>query len=411
MNTAYSQWNFIQYLHHNLPYPNSSENVVKTCFLSANTGYYASHYSAIHSNTYTIYKTTDGWNTSTAMYSHGGDYYPDYLMDMCFLNETTGFKLCGNMFLVVSKTTNSGSSWTDVPNNTYTWLVSKISYPNENIGYYLASRDYQSSLINVIVSNNGFCTVDSLSDLYRNAYEIDFVNDSTGFIFCRDTAQNYICIQSTDSAKTWNTVLTSGPEKLMNIQFASPHTGYIAGRNGTLYKSVDSGQNWNPIATNASQLVNSLYFVNDSTGFLACNNGLLIKTMDGGISWSAENTGITNDIQQIYFANESTGYFLDNKGQMYKKSSLGIDEHNYNSPISNEVELFPNPASKMLNIRYGKSEQAFSFQILNQAGLAVSKTVRIRSGNYLDIDNLKPGVYFLKIESNEGLTLKKFVKL
>jgi len=178
-----------------------------------------------------------------------------------------------------------------------------------------------------------------------------------------------------------------------------------------LYKSVDSGQSWNPIATNTSQLVNSLYFVNDSLGFLACNNGLLIKTMNGGISWSTENTGITNDIKQVYFANESTGYFLDNKGQMYKKSSVGIDEHNYNNPISNEVELFPNPASKMLNIRYGKSEQAFSFQILNQAGLAVSKTVRIRSGNYLNIDNLKPGVYFLKIESNEGFTLKKFVKL
>lgn len=414
MVPASAQWSFIINLDNAIPYPNTNETVAKICFLSSDTAYYASNYSGIHNGVYTIYKTVDGWNTMKKMYSEGENYDSHHLYDMIFLNETIGYKLSGGMFSGVYKTTNSASTWNEVPNNTSTYLITHIAYPKEDLGFYIERRSYSSPMMNVIASDSGNCTINPLSDAYRNGYALNFINDSTGFMLCRDTTQNYICIQTTDSARTWQEVLISATDQLKNIQFISPNNGFIFSKNGIVYKSTDGGGSWSPLPAGVSQSVNSSYFVNDTLGYLACDGGVIMKTNDGGSNWQTQNTGSNYKIIQVYFADDGTGYCLDSEDNLYKALPTGLGWAKISGSTDDFLQIYPNPTEEMITVQLNAMSQsldAFNVHIYNHLGKVVSQKSVYNGSNQMDVSHLSPGIYFLRVEGVESTMTKRFIKL
>ena len=70
------------------------------------------------------------------------------------------------------------------------------------------------------------------------------------------------------------------------------------------------------------------------------------------------------------------------------------------------VKLFPNPSENSLVL---DTEHFFErFTILSTDG-RILKSQALKEGN-IDISQLKPGIYFLQLESAQGNTVKKFVK-
>ncbi len=72
------------------------------------------------------------------------------------------------------------------------------------------------------------------------------------------------------------------------------------------------------------------------------------------------------------------------------------------------INIYPNPAKDRLFI-----DQAFSearIEIINVQGSLLAQ-VQLQSGkNELSVEELKPGIYFLRIETPEGAAMKKFIK-
>jgi len=76
------------------------------------------------------------------------------------------------------------------------------------------------------------------------------------------------------------------------------------------------------------------------------------------------------------------------------------------------ISIYPNPVTNQLNIEFGVStsvnEQIQRISILNITGKIV-KTI-VSNNNTIDVSNLTKGIYFLQIQTENGMAVSKFIK-
>lgn len=80
-------------------------------------------------------------------------------------------------------------------------------------------------------------------------------------------------------------------------------------------------------------------------------------------------------------------------------SVLGIDDYK----LSNAIEIYPNPSSNFIQLKNSVEEK--NFTIYNELGMETMKGTNL--DNRINIQNLSPGIYFLKFENTNAI---KFIK-
>jgi photosystem II stability/assembly factor-like uncharacterized protein len=408
VDSAMAQWNMVYELVPSSPY---NEHFGKLCFLSSENAFFMTSWNGIHAAGYSIKSTSDGFNTVRKVFEEGGNYDEMHCTDFFFINENIGYKLSGyGPFASAVKTIDGGRHWTNVPNNVYLHLSLKLFYLNENFGYYLLAQNDLYRNFEVIASDSGSCTTYPVSDSYILPSEFIFTNDSTGYILCKDTSQNYICLQSTDSAKTWNEVLNSASNKMQGMHFPSSQVGYIITQNGTIYRTEDGGHNWNASPTNATGQLTSVYFVDETNGYIAGMNGLLMHTINGGQTWTTENTGITENIKQLYFSDSGVGYIRTESAKLFKNGTNGVENPEVTDEESDCIGIYPNPAKDKLTFSICTPNQIVSAWIISNQGTIITQWNMLSNKSQLDVSQLKPGVYLLQVEINNTTLTKRFIK-
>jgi len=82
-------------------------------------------------------------------------------------------------------------------------------------------------------------------------------------------------------------------------------------------------------------------------------------------------------------------------------------EHNY---IENQIEIYPNPSSNILNLRFKNYSQYKKINIYNSLGKKVYTFLPHKNLYSIDIKTLKSGIYFLKSENlDKKYIIKRFV--
>lgn len=136
-----------------------------------------------------------------------------------------------------------------------------------------------------------------------------------------------------------------------------------------------------------------------------------------GNSNSEKNYAITdeNPFSGIsYYRLKTTD--LDNTYSYSEIISVNILQENKMESKINMINIFPNPATDLINIVYDYSEsQHITLTIIDFQGktvLAPVKHMSVKGNNILTIDvgDLKAGIYFVKIFNNKSFTVGKFVK-
>ncbi|MBO9203751.1 MULTISPECIES: Ig-like domain-containing protein [Niastella] len=74
------------------------------------------------------------------------------------------------------------------------------------------------------------------------------------------------------------------------------------------------------------------------------------------------------------------------------------------------VQILPNPASNEMVIRYGNMGDRFDVTIMNMNGGVAYTAPAILSGQHINIVNLRPGMYFVKINTGKETITRKFIK-
>ncbi len=97
------------------------------------------------------------------------------------------------------------------------------------------------------------------------------------------------------------------------------------------------------------------------------------------------------------FEVQKTNLYINTTGQ------LNV-ENNSNSEI--KILIFPNPTHKILNIQTDPSISIANFTILNISGQEIFHSDK----KEIDVSYLLSGIYFIKIETQQGTITKKFIK-
>lgn len=267
----------------------------------------------------------------------------------------------------VYKSINGGSSWI---------AISQVFGSNLN---ELKITPSNNNIIYTSLGSNLYKTIDG------GATDWIQLTGFTGNI-------NSIAIHPTDSNKI--AIATTGAQKV--------------------YVSTDGGVNWTSYLFdlpnfNASALV---WQNNADNGlYLGMNYGVYYIDDTTSNSWQPYSNNLPNVIineleinvatNKIYAGTYGRGLW---KSDLFE-SSLSVDEFGLNS-----ISMYPNPATKELNLTWNKSD-IVSVKIYNSIGKLIyySKNNNLLNSLKIDISNLSTGLYFVKMNNNNAIITKKLL--
>ncbi|MCG2419458.1 T9SS type A sorting domain-containing protein [Aequorivita sp. F47161] len=225
-----------------------------------------------------------------------------------------------------------------------------------------------------------------------------------------------------DGGSNWTDVSTGVPNRWVTKVLASredPNTvyltlsGYRFGEGvGHVYKSNDLGNNWFDISSTLPDIpVNDLE--QDSFGnlFVATDVGVL-ATNDEGVNWTVLGENLPSVVVTDLFIHEGSQFlFAATFGRSSYKIDISDDILNLNeNSFSSEVKVFPNPATEIVTVSLKNTSEKASLIVYDVMGRTVKqqdfkgeKEVR------LSVENLQPGIYYLKIYEGKKQTTKKLI--
>ncbi|WP_298764077.1 T9SS type A sorting domain-containing protein [uncultured Polaribacter sp.] len=127
---------------------------------------------------------------------------------------------------------------------------------------------------------------------------------------------------------------------------------------------------------------------------------------------SFEQNGNTNIrvFNNFNFENQEFGIELGGNCLSYQMSwkiednTLDIEKYS----LENSIKLFPNPVSNSLSVTINNNLNIEKVEIIEITGKLIKKTNLIN--NSISTQNLKSGIYFVKIHSDKGIITKKIIK-
>jgi photosystem II stability/assembly factor-like uncharacterized protein len=250
----------------------------------------------------------------------------------------------------------------------------------------------------VYKTTNGGVTWDSVATpipAAKSLYKVDFINLTTGWIFCYSAEATGTVWKTTDGGVTWTPTILPGTGlatqvysahmlsttkgwlvnytpypmfttdggttwtaqslvdsytgTLYDIQMFDENTGIIAGGSGRIYRTTNGGALWDTIPGLPYKAGSwySLHFINNNIGFISGSAGTTMKTTNGGLNWTLINTngGVVN--YGIYITPPGGGdtsavFVAGASGQILKYNSLivPVELTSFNASVSgNTVTL------------------------------------------------------------------------
>ena len=194
-----------------------------------------------------------------------------------------------------------------------------------------------------------------------------------------------------------------------------------------IYKTTDAGISWiKQLDTTIQRVVlQGINFINNEIGFAYGTGDVILFTDDGGNNWEYITENISDKfigyITSFKIINHNTSLFkASDKLYLLKRKTTSVSEKS-----SSKLAIYPNPATDYITINIGRigassnenniwASPNASIEIYDVMGVLVAQTSSsVFNGQTgtsdplrIDISNLSPGVYFVKI----GDRVEKFVK-
>jgi hypothetical protein len=171
--------------------------------------------------------------------------------------------------------------------------------------------------------------------------------------------------------------------------------------------STNNGGNWTAINNGLSCLNVKSLAVNGSNIFAGTLGGGIFQSNDNGSNWTSVNTGLTNYfVNALAISGVNIYAGIDSNGVWKRPLSevLGISKF----ITDYEIKIFPNPIKDYLTIETSSNSKQY-YEIINLVGVCVFSSY-LNKISTIDVSFLLNGIYFLKISSEKGNIVKKFIK-
>jgi photosystem II stability/assembly factor-like uncharacterized protein len=406
-------------------------------------------------NVLKTYNNGDSWEKLHQGISNG------YIRDMYFSNQNTGWALGETGTILFTE--NGGENWDEIYFDKY-YIFSAFHVLNPST-IWATGRNFDGTFAAVYTEDGGE-TWSVLENLPVNFIprSIACVNSNTICITATQfgTSVGYI-FRTTDKGENWTSSLID-PVFLvvgdMDMVFTSETNGFIGGSFGFFYRTSDAGITWIPENTGVpAGFINKLSFYDEQHGVLA-NASLqggqfyIGITSDGGDTWDlrqcpnafkgifmlnpAEIYGFSNSSSQylLWYSNDggenwevifehdanlSSVFAADNAniwvgadfGNIHFGSLITGLESQPSTDDNSMIKLYPNPAHGKAFIKLSEELQApLKIEMFSINGHII-KSIAIANSNEswmeLNIRDIIPGFYFLKVSTAKEVFVRKLV--
>ena len=376
----------------------------------------------------TIVATVDGGETWAAQTS-GTDRK---LRSVFFLDQDTGWIAGGESPLIVLYTVNGGADWealsATAPDAAF---LNEIQFSSSTHGYGITQFDiyhtedggttwvkgvYHSS----ISDNLNVRDLHVLSDtsaLVCGSYRINSITTRPGVY---DNLTNFDGEWMRQGADNFDT-----EDILRAIYVTESKKGFAGGEKGKIYSMVAEGNTFPGIwelnfTTPSGGWIWSIDFFGNDYGVFntsvevnAQTVQLIYHSANGGDIWAAPDSiyGLLSGTLSV--GDAQNVWIVGSAGQIYKGTpkSTGIVD----GQESAELSVLPNPFTSFVRLEVEGSHRGVQLDLISVSGQAI-RTVYFSElqdqAEVTGLDDLEPGVYFLKLSSADGRlnTSQKIVK-
>ncbi len=379
--------------------------------------------------------------------------FPDYLNSVTLLDENNGWAVGENGLIIKLE----NGEW--IEQQKFSEIDLKcITFIDDNHGWCVSgTEDYTPFAAGKIYKySNGSWLPEAYSDICLNS--ISMVSADFGIAVGGSESVNG-CILKYDG-NSWNNITSPTGAQLNSVDMVNSNFGAIVGEgtilmyNGSSFNNVpgswgniksvsfsDPYHGWAVDGVNVYRYLNgdwsifcnlpgnffSVYSIDESLAYIA---GWGVIYRFNGISWDKQcdengKSELAPFLIGCYFINDSVGVMVGgmnsetwygcNFAAIMKTSNggiyVGIDEpseEHINSELIS-LKIYPNPANDILNIQFEETNVDALLNIYDiQGKTMISKQIQQEKTN-LDIGNLNPGVYIIRIAYNHNMLTRKLV--
>jgi len=370
----------------------------------------------------------------------------DQLYSVSFFNENKGYVFGydqGDPFTdcLVVKTTDGGSNWTKLSVSGTTKGLYGSCCIDSTTWYAVGEKG------TIIKTSNNLQWSTRFSGTTQDLKSVYFVNKDTGYV----VGNKGTILKTTSAGYPWTSLSAGTTTDFTGVWFTDGNTGYIVGMSDTIFKTTNGGSSWMPLITVTSSLEKDICFTDASTGFMVCHDGIILKTVNAGNTWTNMVSGIPYGLKKVNFPTADTGYILaymhtmlattdagvtwenhyideqyvmkaidfpkantgyavDIGGLIYKTingGGVGVNEKTF---LSSHVIVYPNPTKDNFTIESTEGQSGYHLSIYNASGVQLVNRHIKEKKSTVDIANFPLGVYFLRLESDLAVEVKKIVK-
>jgi hypothetical protein len=259
---------------------------------------------------------------------------------------------------------------------------------------------------------NGEVTFTQIDSLLIEKASIQFVDDTTAYMLCRDTLGsvqtqpgNNMLLKTTDFGDTWTQVFKTNDYGLNHFNFASANDGVMVGNGGKILHTYDACASWQDESIDPSKYVTN---ITSRNGVYACvgSAGLIYRKENTFASWEDISFG-QSDYKKIRLNSNLVAYVSDSESNLIRSDfylSASKPE------CENNAFIYPNPCHEILNYQTRGLHSFHKIEIHEITGALAQKCDSGFDGS-LDVQGLQPGVYSITFLYGEEKVSCRFIKL
>lgn len=252
---------------------------------------------------------------------------------MHFVDDNTGYVAAqsAGSSLSIHKTMDGGQTWTTTALGLGSGDIDDVFFTSASTGY-IVGRLYTSGDLPeyVLKTTDGGASFSILAQVVANTndgtntpvqaldYRIFFTDANTGFIAGKDGN----VYRTIDAGANWTTISTGQTGAWHGLYFIDANNGFLSGENG-FYSTSDAGLTWAPFDPLASETIVDIEFVNNDTVFAATHDKGIFRSYNAGSSWTQLTNAGTQPYNALSFVNETIGFAVGNAGEIRKTTDGG----------------------------------------------------------------------------------------